>query len=475
MTRTATGSDTLDMRKTLVKKPGAYVTYAYTDMFSFDRAELEAFWLDAARLRFATLRPKLAMLNTLASKQDVTEIHTRDDLAALLFKASVYNSYPLSWIEKGDFTRMTKWLSKLTTLDLSSIDLGEVGLIEEWLAAVRTHSSAEICYSATTGGKMTFLARSKAEWDLYWQGGQWRLEPFGLERQHFKPLTPGIDKVPIFFPGPKGGARPFNITLAIYEKVFGDDLVIAPSPYMDADLMSLAGRIQEASKKGDSGLLTINPRLAARKGEIAQMKADGPRQYAAWMDRLLTEYRTKRIWVLGTMGSVHGLARKLLENGTIGAYAPDSLVSVGGGFPDGIEPDCWQDEVFKAFGIPPANMTIDFGMAEMMSVATRCSYRKYHLPPTTIPFVLDTVTDTVLPSEGSQTGRLAFYDLLAETYWGGFVTADKVTLNWDDCPCGRRGPHLDNEIGKIGDDGDKIGCAGSSQAHDEATEFLLEN
>ena len=84
-------------------------------------------------------------------------------------------------------------------------------------------------------------------------------------------------------------------------------------------------------------------------------------------------------------------------------------------------------------------------------------------------------TDEVLPRIGEQTGRLAFFDLLPTTYWGGFVTGDKVTLKWDPCPCGRTGPHLGATIGKITEHGEKIGCAGSAQAHDEATEFLLEN
>jgi len=459
----------------LITDPEGYVDHSYTDIFSLSDAERERFWITAARRRFEEMRPQIAMLGTLADRQGIDRIDTIDDLAPLLFRTTTYNSYPLAWLEKGDFARLTRWLDKLTAVDLSYVNVDGVELIEEWFAALALQTTLIVCYSTTTSGKMAFLPRSDAEWELYWRGGQWRLEPFGEERRHYRRLEPGIDKVPIFFPGPKGGNRPFNINLAIYERHYGDGLVKAPSDYMDADLMSLAGRIQEASKRGEEGTLAVNPRLLARKDEVAQVKAQAPAQYAAWVDNLVSGHRGQRVWVLGTMGSVHALARRLLADGSPGAFAPDSLISVGGGFPDGVEPPNWQEEVYTAFGIPARNMNIDFGMGEMMSVATRCPHRHYHLPPTTIPFVLDPDTDAVRPRTGSQTGRLAFFDLLSSTYWGGFVSGDLVTLHWDPCPCGRTGAYLGHEIGKISEDGEKIGCAGSAQAHDDATEFLLEN
>ena len=466
--------DHAELVDALIAAPESYVAKSYTDIFSLTDAERQQFWLATAQRRFAELYPKIAMLKNLADRQGVSTIDRLEDLAPLLFRASVYSSYPLAWLERNEFVRLTKWLSKLTAIDLSGVDLDGVELIEDWIKAIVAATGATVCYSTTTDGKMTFLLRSREEWRLFWEGGRWRLEPFGEERAHYRRLEPGIDRVPIFFPGPKGGYRPFNISLAIYESVYGEGLVKAPSDYMDADLMSLAGRIQEASKKGEEGTLSINPKLMARKGEIARMREEGPAKNKRWVDLLINGHKGQRVWVLGTMGSVHALARQLLDAGTIGAFDAGSLISVGSGFPDGVEPEGWQDEVLRAFGIPGRNMNIDFGMGEMMSVATRCPHRKYHLPPTTIPFVLDVGTDEVLPSSGAQTGRFAFYDLLASTYWGGFVSGDMVTLHWDQCPCGRTGPHLGNEIGKIKEDGEKIGCAGSAQAHDDATEFLLE-
>ena len=47
----------------------------------------------------------------------------------------------------------------------------------------------------------------------------------------------------------------------------------------------------------------------------------------------------------------------------------------------------------------------------------------YHFCPYTIPLLLD-AGGNVLPREGVQTGTSGLFDLLAETYWGGFITGD---------------------------------------------------
>ncbi|MHA1976653.1 MAG: hypothetical protein ACW98I_07150, partial [Candidatus Hodarchaeales archaeon] len=84
----------------------------------------------------------------------------------------------------------------------------------------------------------------------------------------------------------------------------------------------------------------------------------------------------------------------------------------------------------------------------------------------------------VLPREGVQTGRFGFYDLLTESYWGGFLTGDEVTLHWDDqCSCSRTGPWLEKNIQRISekkDGDDKISCAGSQEAYDSFIDYLLD-
>ena len=58
----------------------------------------------------------------------------------------------------------------------------------------------------------------------------------------------------------------------------------------------------------------------------------------------------------------------------------------------------------------------------------------------------------------------------------GFITGDEITINWEDeCPCGRKSHFIEGDIQrysekKRGDD--KITCAATESAHEEAMEYL---
>jgi hypothetical protein len=105
----------------------------------------------------------------------------------------------------------------------------------------------------------------------------------------------------------------------------------------------------------------------------------------------------------------------------------------------------------------------------------RCSQGHYHIPPYTLPVLLDTEMNE-LPREGSQSGRFAFFDLLADTYWGAFISGDKVTIHWEeDCLCGWKGARVGPEIVRFSElegGDDKISCSGSAQAYNEFMEYV---
>ena len=80
----------------------------------------------------------------------------------------------------------------------------------------------------------------------------------------------------------------------------------------------------------------------------------------------------------------------------------------------------------------------------------------------------------MLPREGVQKGRLVFIDLLAESYWGGFISGDEVTIHWDeDSAIG--GPRIEKEVRRFSEaegGDDKITCAGSAKAYNEFMDFV---
>ena len=114
-------------------------------------------------------------------------------------------------------------------------------------------------------------------------------------------------------------------------------------------------------------------------------------------------------------------------------------------------------------------------MTESMGYAPRCAAGFYHFFPFTVPMLLD-ADGNVLPREGAQTGRFAFVDLLAESYWGGFITSDRVTLRWDgDCECGWKSPRIEPEIVRFSElegGDDKITCAGSDEMYSEFMDYV---
>lgn len=116
-------------------------------------------------------------------------------------------------------------------------------------------------------------------------------------------------------------------------------------------------------------------------------------------------------------------------------------------------------------------------MTEIMSTHMMCEHGHYHLDHRAIPYVLNPDTGEVLPRQGRVTGRAAFFDLGANARWGGFVTGDEITIDWDThCPCGRPsafvvGGSISRYSEKQGGD-DKITCAASEAAVRDAMDFL---
>lgn len=155
-------------------------------------------------------------------------------------------------------------------------------------------------------------------------------------------------------------------------------------------------------------------------------------------------------------------------------FAPDSILMAGGGFKGYKErPDDWQDLLKRFFGID--RIASMYGMSECMGTAPKCDAEYYHFFPYTVPLVLDDDARP-LPREGRQTGRMVLFDLLAATYWGGFISGDRVNIHWDEaCPCGWKGPRIDGDIQRFSEmegGDDKITCAGTAKAYNDFMDYV---
>jgi hypothetical protein len=180
------------------------------------------------------------------------------------------------------------------------------------------------------------------------------------------------------------------------------------------------------------------------------------------------------VWINGLTADLLRLALRGREQGRTCAFAPGSVLFTAGGlkgFADA--PDDWEQLLTDFFDVE--RLSTMFGMTECMGGAPLCPAGYYHFFPYTIPFLLGP-DGAVLPRHGVQTGRLALFDLPAESYWGGFTSGDRVTMHWDeDCACGWKGPRLGKDIARFsalegGDD--KISCAGTDEAYSEFMSYV---
>jgi hypothetical protein len=94
-----------------------------------------------------------------------------------------------------------------------------------------------------------------------------------------------------------------------------------------------------------------------------------------------------------------------------------------------------------------------------------------------IPFLLDPDSSEPLPRHGKQTGRAAFYDFLNQSHWGGIISGDEITIDWDTaCPCGLASVPIEHDIIRYSEkesvEDDRISCNATQEVHQEAVDFM---
>ena len=455
----------------MVSNPGEYFHDSLTEMGSLPREAMQAKQLSALRERFASLNGKIPMLEKLASKQGIERIESVEDVVPLLFEHSMYKSYPRTFLENYQFTRINAWLGKLTAHDISRVEVSDCKSIDEWLGRMEAETELRITHSSGTTGTMSFLPHSADEYDTLGRTmAMCFLQNFGEEKT-------GDKAYQVIFPFYRSGYSSQIRGNDQYVKWLakGEENFHTPfNTWMSSDVLYLAARVRFAQSKGTLDRLEISGDLLARRDEFEKQQAEAPQVLEAFYERILKELKGERIFTIGTWNLLLDLAKKGLAKGQQGLFAPDSVVISGGGGKGMTPPDNWKEEIARFIGVPRVNMS--YGMSEAMGFHKMCSHGRYHLVPWIIPFVLDPETSKPLPREGVVTGRAAFFDLMARHRWGGVITGDEITIDWDGkCACGQEGFHLGPVIQrfseKTGDD-DKITCAAQPQAHAQAMDFL---
>lgn len=468
----AATSETIGDRVTaLCDDPASFFRFSFTEMQSIPRSEEEALQIEALQYRFSHLRDHIPMLKRLADKQEINVIESVTDVIPLLFEHTMYKSYPPSLLEKNRFGDINRWLSRLTTFDLGDIDVSGCRSIDEWIELMDVESPIKIVNSSGTSGTMSFLPTSKREWDKFG-----RMQMVSMQRLGDAPTPEAEDGIWAVFPFFRHGSNAFirnNDNTVKFIVKQEERLLTAYPGRMSSDMLYLAARIQAAQKRGDLDQLQIPPEMLQKKGEYEALQREMPRHMERFFSESVEKLRGKRVYIVATWNQLYNMATAGLALGMEGVFAPNSAILSGGGAKGLEQPEDWEEVVARFCGAPVRQ---NYGMSEIHGVNQMCAHGRYHFPPWVIPFLLDPDTSEGLPRTGVVTGRAAYFDLSAETRWGGFITGDQITINWDEpCACGQTTRYIEGPVQRYSEmrgGDDKISCAATEDAHKDAMNFL---
>jgi hypothetical protein len=436
-----------------------------TAMHSVGPEQLRELQRAALATRFQQQVGRVPMLAKLAGRQGISEIADLEDAVPLLFEHTMYKSYPVALLERQQFGLLTGWLDKLTSADLSGLDLSVCDSIDTWLDILVAGTELDVTFTSGTSGTMSFLPWSKHDYALGWQVSRVN----ALQRLG-EPASPEAVGAPYHYM-----IRHNRLRGSYRAEVY----TLGESGYdhtglnrLSADLMWLGSRLRFAAARGGTEHVQVPASLLARRDELEATQQSQDATIETWLDGIGGFQGKLIVWNTFPY-DILVAATERLAKGIRWTFAPGSVLSVTGGTKGHALAADWKETVAR---FTDARIAQAYGMSELSTLQYMCGSGHYHLNPWVVPYVLDPETSRLLPREGAQPGRLGFFDLLTESHWGGLLTGDQVTVDFDcRCDCGAASQHLADDVARLSDKrggDDKITCTASPQAYDDAMRFL---
>ncbi len=455
--------------------PYTHFGSSVTAMQSLDRDHVEAVQLTGLNLRLADRRDKIRTLGKLADAQGIGTLASIDDVAPLMFRHDIYKSYPVSLLAKQRFDQLSTWLSRLTPYDCSGLDVSHCQSIDEWLTVIQDNTLLDVATSSGSSGTCSFFPKSKRDYMFFAMSLRPQmLQDFGTEPSH----GDVHDKIHVLTPLHRDGHAASGRNGQYLKQVFGfgDEAYFHPcfDHKVSADLQWLAARLRAAAAKGDVSKVDVPPSLLARRAEWEAEQRDMPAQQTEFLLRKTRELQGQQVLSMGMTVMLYSVAKRGLEEGLHSTFGPGSRVMGGGGAKGVVLPPDHKDVICQFFGVD--RMRAAYGMTELNTMIVNCEHDRYHMLPWVIPYLLDIEAGQPLPRKGRQQGRAAFFDLTQDGTWGGVVSGDLATIDWDTrCECGRVPVAVEMDIQRLSElqgGDDKITCAAQPAAHAEAMNFL---
>jgi hypothetical protein len=417
--------------------------------------------LEAARERVVQRRKQIRLLDRRAQETGIDEVRRPKDLVTLLFADSNYKSYPDSFIDQGRWDRMTLWLQTLSANPITGMNHAGIRDMDDWVAELRRNDQY-VMSSSGTSGKQSFLNQSAADrewgWKLMIQGLKWSI-------RNFREKSKGY---PVFALLPSGGSYTATERVARFIDAVGapDDVHYLSYVPQSAQEMATMGKLRREMAAGTAKPSELADFEAKSKARQALIQKD----VAAFMERLCARHREPML-MTGMMATLYAVVLAARKRGIgDGEFNEKSVISIGGGRKGSNLPEDFEEQCHKFFNLGEHNFQDGYGMAEMSGFCP-LSHKTggWAIPPWIMPLLLDKEGENLVSPEngqGTAEGRFAFIDLLVDGRWGGVISGDKLTIEFNPNDDGVRTPIARGLIrykDLPGDD--KATCAGTIDSY----------
>lgn len=375
-----------------------------------------------------------------------------DEIVPFLFSNNVYKSYPEVFISKGRWSDLARWIDTISTYPVSHLDLADSLDIDDFLG--RLHASGHyVASSSGTSGKCSLLPQSALDVERTYEVAaiSWGWS-FGIAPDSSRP---------VFMLANDGGPYRGSMTQQAVAKAFGRPdarYFLYDEPIRVADV----NRTAALHKSLASGTATPTEVDALRSAS-----AIGDMRTSAALERLaaaLESHIKEPMIIWGQAFPHYALLQHVRRYGIQLEFPPDTVVLIGGGLKDRALPDGHRVELRRFYG--DARVVSTYGQSEVTAACPECVEGHWHIPPTTLALLLDESGRFVQNRpHGQAEGRMAAFDIAADSRWGGFLSSDWVRINFSACECGLESPTIVecSRLDSVLAADDKLSCAGRSE------------
>jgi hypothetical protein len=428
-----------------------------TDPFTNDPGEVAALQLQAVNERLQERRTQIPVLERRLGDLGLTDVSVLEDLVPLLFAHTTYKSYPESFVTRGQWGQLTKWYSTLAVGGVDEVDLDGVSDLDGWVAAM--WSAKRYAYASSgTSGKSSFLPALEAD-----RTNSRRMMPMVMEWPDPRPTGGNRPRWYQFMP-PRGWYAGIDRYRILAEEIAAPDAImcLGDEPMLLSEVSYIAA-MRQAMIAG-----TASPADIAQFERVTSDRGDVMRAAMEAMAKDIVAHHDEPMVVIG-MWSQHWAFMELAREQGLpdGAFSASSIISTGGGTKGAALPDDYKQQIDAFYG--GVRRRTSYGMAELSITFPKCEVARYHPVPWCVTLVLDESGERVLNQrEGRVEGRAAFFDVALHGRWGGVVSDDRITVDFDTCQCGRPGPTILDNVVRYADlqgKDDKLSCAGTIDAY----------